>query len=658
MDTHGHAMAEDVNEENDGHDESLAALSLAALGIVYGDIGTSPLYAIRESIHQYQAGGAGVMPVESSVLGILSLIFWSLILVISIKYLVLVLRADNNGEGGIIALTALITPPSADPERGSRRWWMLLAGLFGAALLWGDSMITPAISVVSAVEGLETVAPSLQSYIIPITIGILVALFAFQRRGTAGVGAVFGPITLVWFITLGALGVYNLWGAAEVFRAINPAYAISFFASNGIYGLLVLGSVFLVVTGGEALYADIGHFGTKPIRITWFGIVLPCLLLNYFGQGALILDVGRETAMHHSFNPFFQMIPEAAPVWLRYYQITIATAATIIASQAVISGAFSLTRQAVQLGYLPRLKVDQTSEQHFGQIYMPAVNWALMIACIGLVIGFSLPEGRASSNLAAAYGVAVTTDMVFTTILFAFVTYIRWGWSLFVVLGMAATLLIVDLGFWSAAIVKVPDGGWFPLVVAGLFFLVMTTWKRGRAILAKRLSDKILPYEEFFERVDAMEPVRVEGTAVYMSSSTGGTPHALQHNLKHNRVLHERVIMLTLETQEVPYIDPDERARIRELGRNCYEVVAEYGFAEDPDVPKLLDRLIVDEEGFDLDETTFFLGRENLRASEKPGMSVWREKLFALISRNARQATAYFRLPPDRVVEVGTQVRL
>src|SRR5699024_350522 len=450
----------------------LAGLSLAAIGIVYGDIGTSPLYAFRESFHE----GYGLSATPANILGILSLIFWALVLVISVKYLAFVLRADNKGEGGIIALTALISPRG---DAGALRRGLVLAGLFGAALLYGDSMITPAISVLSAIEGLEVATPIFTPYIIPITIGILLGLFFFQSRGTAGLGKVFGPITTFWFITLGVLGVHQIIQSPEVFKALNPIYGVDFFMRNGVAGFLVLGSVFLVITGGEALYADIGHFGLLPIRITWFSIVLPALVLNYFGQGALLLQNPDAVA-----QPFFMMAPD----WALYQLVIVATMATIIASQAVISGAFSLTRQAVQLGYVPRMKIIQTSSKEIGQIYMPAINWTLMIACVGLVLGFG-----SSSKLAAAYGVGVTTDMVFTTLLFAVVLYIRWNWSLLSTLLLTSAFLIIDLSFWGANIIKVPQGGWFPIVIAILVFTLMTTWKKGRRVLAKHMQSSDLP---------------------------------------------------------------------------------------------------------------------------------------------------------------------
>ena len=632
MSTHG-------TKEDKPTGRRLLTLGMATIGVVYGDIGTSPIYAIRESFHE----SYGLASTPANVLGVLSLIFWSLIIVISIKYLALVLRADNRGEGGIIALTALVSPPTE--QATGRRWVLVLLGLFGAALLYGDSMITPAISVLSAIEGLKVATPVFRPYVIPITIGILAGLFAFQSRGTAGVGAIFGPITLVWFLTLAGLGIAQIVQHPDVIAAVNPAYGAAFFARNGLTGFLVLGSVFLVVTGGEALYADIGHFGVRPIRLTWFGLVLPSLLLNYFGQGALIIS--HPSAIEH---PFYHMVPE----WALYPLVALATVATIIASQAVISGAFSLTRQAVQLGYFPRLTVEQTSETQFGQIYMPAINWTLMLACIGLVLGF-----QSSSNLASAYGVAVTTDMVFTTLLFAVVVTARWNWNWWVAGGMVAALLTVDLAFWGANLPKIPTGGWFPLVVAGIMFVVMTTWKRGRQILSDRLSDKIISHEEFVERIETEEPRRVSGTAIFMDSNPEGTPQALLHNLEHNKTLHERVIILTLKTREIPYVeDEEERAEITQLTEGVYRVVVDVGFAEDPNVPVFLRTCEIDGEGFDLSETTFFLGRETMLATKKPGMAIWREKLFAWMSRNGKRAASYFQIPSDRVVEIGTQIEL
>ena len=614
-------------------------LALTALGVVYGDIGTSPLYALRESL----GGHYGLAPVRANVLGVMSLIFWSLIIVISIKYLSFVMRADNRGEGGMIALTALVVP-ARSMRPGSRRWTLVLAGLFGASLLYGDSMITPAISVLSAVEGLKVATPLLEPYVIPITIIILVALFAVQSRGTAGIGRVFGPVTLLWFLTLGVLGVAQIIRSPRVLEAVNPLYAVSFFVQNGWQGFLVLGSVFLVVTGGEALYADMGHFGIKPIRFTWFTVVLPALLLNYFGQGALILR--DPTAIEH---PFFHM----APQWALYPLVALSTLATVIASQAVISGAFSLTRQAVQLGYLPRLHIEHTSSRQIGQIYIPGMNWLLMFACIGLVIGF-----RNSSNLASAYGVAVTTDMVFTTLLFAVVARTRFGWSKLKVWALAGGFLFVDLGFWGANLVKIPHGGWFPLVIALIFFTCMTTWKMGRQILSQRMQDRTLPVKLFLQDLAAGRFTRVPGTAVYMYGNPHGTPPALLHNLMHNKVLHERVVLLSVETQEIPTVDDAERVEVEEMGHGLFRVVLRYGFAEDPDIPSGLELARKKGLTFKPMETSYFLGRETLIASKNPGMAIWREQLFSVMSRNARSATSFFGLPPNRVVELGAQIEL
>ncbi|MEJ2340025.1 MAG: potassium transporter Kup [Gemmatimonadales bacterium] len=624
----------------------LLALSLAAIGVVYGDIGTSPIYAFRESFHTSH----GIEPVSANILGVLSLIFWSLIIVISVKYLGLVMRADNRGEGGIVALTALVMPPDTrvtDEEpvvriQRSRRWLLGMVGLFGAALLYGDSMITPAISVLSAVEGLEVATPVFRPFVIPVTIGILLALFFFQKRGTEGLGAVFGPVTLVWFISLAALGVAQLIHNPAVIKALSPHYGFAFFIHNGLRGFLVLGSVFLVVTGGEALYADMGHFGKRPIRLMWFSVVLPCLLLNYFGQGAMLLR--RPEAVE---QPFFLM----APAWALYPLVAIATAATVIASQAVISGAFSLTRQAVQLGYLPRLKILHTSSKQIGQIYLPAVNLALMIACIGLVLGF-----RTSGNLAAAYGVAVTTDMVFTTILFAAVARMRWRWGLWATGLLTFALLLVDLSYWFANLPKIPHGGWFPLAVAGTVFVAMTTWKRGRRILAARYRELVIPMDDFLLKVAAEDPLRVPGTAVYMNSFPYGTPPALHNNLKHNKVLHERVVMLCLLPGERPVVVGD-RCDVSDYGQGIYQITASYGFTEDPDVPALLAGRDLGGQLLDLEETTFFLGRETLVPTRRPGgMSIWRERLFAWMTRSAQRAASYFQIPSDRVIEIGSQI--
>ncbi len=616
----------------------MALLSLTALGIVYGDIGTSPLYAVRESFHPNH----GIAPTPENVLGVLSLIFWSLLLVISVKYLGFILRADNHGEGGILALAALCTPMGARQRSG--RWGLVMLGLFGTALLYGDGAITPAISVLSAVEGLEVATPLFEPYIIPITIAILVALFVSQHHGTAGVGRVFGPVTLLWFLTLTGLGLWHIAREPRVLAAANPAHAIAFFAQNGWRGFVVLGSVFLVVTGGEALYADMGHFGRRPIRLAWFVIVLPALLLNYFGQGALLIDSPGAVE-----NPFYRMVP----AWALYPVVAIAAAATVIASQALISGAFSLTMQAVQLGYIPRVAIDHTSAREYGQIYIPGVNWLLMLACIGLVVGFG-----SSSNLAAAYGVAVTTTMVITALLFFVVAREQWKWRLPLVVGVAGFFLVIDLAFWGANLIKIPHGGWFPLVVGAVIFGLMATWKRGRVILRERLDEVVLPVDLFLHDIHRNSAARVPGTAVFMYSDPGATPPALLHNLKHNKVLHERVVFLIVETENVPHVPENERARVEDLDAGFYRVTLRYGFMEEPNVPKALAGLR--ERGLEFKhlETTYFLGRETLIPSEKPGMALWRERLFSVMHRNARTATSFFCLPPNRVVELGAQIEL
>ncbi len=618
----------------------LAVLSLAALGVVYGDIGTSPLYALRESFHESYS-----MPVEpTNVLGVLSLIFWSLLLVISVKYLVFVLQADNRGEGGILALASLVTPMEEGRE-GSRRVLILL-GLFGAALLYGDGMITPAISVLSAVEGLQVATPVFQSYVVPITVVILILLFFFQSEGTERVGRVFGPITLVWFLVLGLLGIYQIVQEPSVLWAMSPHHAVRFFTHNGLRGILVLGSVFLVVTGGEALYADMGHFGSKPIRITWFAVVLPGLLLNYFGQGALLI---RNPAAIE--NPFYRMGPE----WAVYPMVVMATAATVIASQAVISGSYSLAMQSIRLGYSPRLQIEHTSESEIGQIYIPEVNWALMVACIGLVIGFG-----SSSNLASAYGVAVTTTMVITTILFYVLAREKWNWPLWAALGLSALFIVVDLAFWLTNLVKIPSGGWFPLVVAAGVFLLMTTWRSGRRLLASRMKARELPIADFIENVMRHPPMRVPGTAIFMFSDPQGTPRALLHNLKHNKVLHEQVVCLAIRGEDVPHVRTADRVTLVPRRHGFFTLILKYGFMDDVDVEREMAKLH-GEQGLDLKPmtTTYFLGRETLVPSDDgSGMAFWRERLFAFMSHNARSPAPFFGLPPNRVVEIGARVEL
>ncbi|HXV37033.1 MAG TPA: potassium transporter Kup [Myxococcota bacterium] len=616
----------------------LFTLSLAALGVVYGDIGTSPLYAIRECFY-----GAYGIPVDpANVLGVLSLIIWSLILVVSVKYLAFVVRADNRGEGGILALMALIVP-GHEPARGATRRLVVL-GLFGAALLYGDGMITPAISVLSAIEGLEVATPLFQPYVVPATLAILVALFCVQHRGTAKVGAVFGPITFVWFAALAALGVRAILGEPAVLHALNPVHAGLFFAHNGLRGALVLAAVFLVVTGTEALYADMGHFGRRPIRLVWFAVVLPALLLNYLGQGALLL-VDPEAA----HNPFYRL----APSWALYPLVALSTLATIIASQAMISGAFSLTRQAVQLGYSPRLAITHTSSEEEGQIYIAPINWLLMIACCGLVVGFG-----ASTNLAAAYGMAVTTTMAITTVLFYVLARRRWHWHPLAAGGLAALFLAIDVAFLGANAVKIQNGGWFPLVVALAVFAVMSSWKRGREVLGRRLRDATLPLAQFLAGLAANPVPRVPGTAIFMTGDPESTPHALLHNFKHNRVVHERVVVLTVITAEVPAVSASERLGVESLGHGFWRVVARFGFMQDPNVPRALALAASPEFEFDPMRATYFLGREKLIAAGRSGMALWRERLFAFLSRNAEEATAFFRLPPNCVVELGAQIEL
>jgi KUP system potassium uptake protein len=614
-----------------------AALSIAALGVVYGDIGTSPLYAIRECFH----GPHAVAATPTNVLGVLSLIFWALVIIISIKYVAFVMRADNKGEGGILALSALVRPPH---ETSKRYWTLMVIGLFGAALFYGDGMITPAISVLSAVEGLSVATPLFTPYVVPITIVILLGIFLVQKRGTAGVGAVFGPVTLVWFASIAILGVNQIIKHPSVFVAINPMYAVEFFLETRVHGFLVLGSVFLAVTGGEALYADMGHFGARPIRATWFTIVMPALLLNYFGQGALLL---RDPSVN--VNPFFLM----APSWALYPMVALATAATIIASQAVISGAFSLTRQAVLLGYCPRMEIDHTSEREIGQIYIPLVNWILMVSCIALVLGF-----RTSSNLAAAYGISVTGTMVVTAVLLWVVMLQRWRWSVLVATVVVLPFFVIDVAFFAANIVKITHGGWFPLVVGAGIFMLMATWKRGRQILDERLRSGSLPMDLFLSSVLSNPPHRVPGTAVFMHRNSEAVPTALLHSLKHYKVLHETIVLLAVEIKDEPYFDPEHRVEVENIGSGVWQMVIHYGFMDDTDIPKALAE--VNLEGLDLDpaKTSYFLGRETLVATQRHAMASWREKLFIWMARNAAGAGLFFRLPPNRIVELGAQIEV
>jgi KUP system potassium uptake protein len=609
-------------------------LALGALGVVYGDIGTSPLYAMRECFNEEHH----ITVTYANVMGILSLIFWALTLIVSLKYVAYVLRADNKGEGGILALMAL----ASGALRGKRVYPVLIAlGVFGSALLYGDGVITPAISVLSAVEGLEIAAPSLEAVVIPLTIIILIGLFAMQRRGTAGLGAIFGPIMVLWFGSLFAFGVYRTLEHPGVLASVNPMYAAQFLHAHGAKGLLVLGAVVLVVTGGEALYADLGHFGRKPIRLAWYAVAMPALLMNYFGQGALLIADPKTVE-----NPFFKMVPHVA----LYPMVFLSTAATVIASQALISGVFSLTSQATMLGLLPRVAIKHTSADERGQIYVPFVNWALMLATIGLVVGF-----KSSSNLAAAYGIAVTVTMVITTILAYFLVRHVWGWSIPKAAAVSAVFLAPELVFMGANGLKFKDGGWFPLAVGAAIFAMMLSWKRGREILAERFRENLLPLDDFFDLMHVDIPARVPGTAVFMVSSRDGTPPAMLHNFMHNRVVHQHIVLLTVVTSDSARVSESERFKVEQMEHGFVRVIGRYGFMEQPDAPRLLlDAGVISS----VEHTTFFLGRENLIATQHPGMAKWRVGLFAFLTRNAQPATKFFNIPPDRVFEIGAQIEL
>ena len=614
----------------------MMGLMVGALGVVYGDIGTSPLYALRECFHG--AHSVGVSP--ESVLGILSLIFWSLAAIVCFKYLIFVLRADNKGEGGILSLLALAFGDS--PSNGRRRAIMIGLGVFGAALLYGDGMLTPCVTVLGAIEGLEVATPLFSPYVVPLSIVILVALFAVQRVGTGGMGRAFGPVTLVWFLVLAALGIRGIVMAPEVLGALSPHHGFLFLLNNGSAAFVVLGAVFLSVTGAEALYADLGHFGAKPIRRAWFAVVFPALMLNYLGQGALLL---RDPSM--AVNPFYKL----APQWALYPLVALATMAAVIASQALISGAFSISMQAIQLGYLPRMEIRHTSATERGQIYLPLVNWILMLSCIALVLGF-----QSSSRLAAAYGIAVTLTMVITTVLFFYAAQKLWRWTPLQAGLLCGGFLVLELAFFGANALKILHGGWFPLVIGGLIFTIMTTWKTGRRLLGQRLAASVLPLDVFIQSIAQDPPHRVKGTAVFMSGNPNGTPLALLHNLKHNRVLHQRAVILTVNVIEAPHVGADERVKVEELGHGLFRVMCKCGFMERVTIAELLAACVP--LGLELREsdTTFFLSRETIIPSSRPGMTIWRERLFAFLSRNAQPATAFFELPANRVVELGMQV--
>ena len=617
--------------------KAFAGLALGALGVVYGDIGTSPLYAVGNTF-----GEQGIPATTSNVLGVLSLIFWALVLVVSLKYVVFIMRADNKGEGGIMALMALAQRSARGNARA--RWWIMILGLLGASLFYGDGVITPAISVLGAVEGLKVAAPSLAHWVVPIALVVIIGLFVLQRRGSAKVGAVFGPIMLLWFTTIAILGIAAIARQPQVLSALNPWHGFVFFRDNGAHAFLALGGVVLALTGAEALYADMGHFGKNPIRLAWFSYVSPALVLNYFGQGALLLSNPSAVS-----NPFYLLVPPP----LLYPMIALATVAAVIASQAVISGAFSMTREAIQLGFSPRMEVVHTSKQTIGQIYLPWINRALLVLILGAVLGF-----RSSDNLAAAYGIAVTGTMVITTCLALIVARRQWGWSRTLVAVAGLVFLTIDISFFSANAIKIEHGGWFPLVLGGVVFVVMTTWRRGRELVLRELKQTGLALDPFIASVTTHPPLRVPGTAVFLTANANAVPNALLHNLKHNKVLHERNVLLTVETLEVPSAEFGERTEITALGHEFYRLTLRFGFAEDPDIPAALQSCTVKGLGFDMMDTTFFISRETVVATDRPGMPLWRDRLFAFLARNAGSATAFFRIPGNRLIELGTQVEI
>jgi KUP system potassium uptake protein len=616
----------------------LAVLTLTALGIVYGDIGTSPLYTLRETF----AAEYGIAPNVANVYGILSLVLWALLLVVVVKYLVFILRADNRGEGGVLAMLALLLQRQQRAEERHRRTILIVLGVFGTALLFGDGVITPAISVLGAVEGLEVATPALQPFVVGATVVILFALFMFQRRGTAGVGKAFGPITLVWFLTIGILGLLEIAREPAILAAANPWYAARFLVSHGFAGFAVLGAVFLAVTGAEALYADIGHFGKKPIRVAFFSLVLPALMLNYFGQGALLLRTPEAVS-----NPFYLL----APRWFLYPLLVIATLAAIVASQALISGAFSLAQQSVQLGYSPRLTIIHTSVEEHGQIYVPEVNKALMVGTLLIVLGF-----RSSGALGAAYGIAVTGTMAITTLLFAVIARTRWRWPLWRVVALAAFFFVFDFAFLGANALKIEQGGWVPLAIAVSILTLMTTWKRGREILAGLMQQASMPLELLLDDLGRRRLPRVPGTAVFLTSDTEGAPVVLLHHLKHNKVLHEQVVLLSVTSADVPELEDEERVGVTALGHGFFRVIATYGFMETPNVPRVL--ALSARRGLRTrpNDTSYFLGRERLIPTGPSRMMRWRKSLFGVMARNARSATEFFGIPPNRVIELGAQI--
>jgi len=622
----------------EGHSGHFGGLMLAALGVVFGDIGTSPLYAIRECFH----GEYGIAVEPQNILGVLSLMFWALLLIVTLKYLTFVLRADNQGEGGVIALSALVKSGAGRARRSRRA--LVLVGLFAACLLYGDGMITPAISVLSAVEGIRIITPLFTPYVVPLTASILIGLFLLQRHGTARVGRLFGPIILIWFCVLALLGVMEIARCPQVLEALLPWYGAKFLFINKLHGFIVLGAVFLVVTGAEALYADMGHFGRRPIQLTWFFLVFPALMLNYFGQGALLMTQPEQT--HH---PFYAMVPH----WAMVPMVILSTLATIIASQAVITGAFSLTRQAIQLGYLPRMKIVHTSVGQIGQVYLAPVNWLLMVCTLGLVVGF-----QTSSKLAAAYGVAVTSTMLITTTLFYMVARDCWGWSRLKVMALTGLFFAVDLPFFFANISKIFHGAWFPLVIGAVFFALMLTWKQGRRILASKMTELTPSLESFQQELENSPPQRVRGRAIYLTGKPGQVPAALLQNLKHNRILHDEVAFLHIIIENVPRVPNLQKVETEKLGRGIFRITAHYGFMEEPQVAKILSLLPGDVKQFSQEDTSFVLGRERLTMGDEPAMSRWRARLFGFMSRNATDPAAFFDLPPERIIEIGVQLSL
>jgi KUP system potassium uptake protein len=643
--TAGAVGGEQIDQQA-GHDHarssSVALLAFGAIGIVFGDIGTSPIYAFRETF----AGHHPLTPDREHIFGVVSLIFWSMTLVVGVQYVSILMRADNKGQGGSLALVALI---SRSIGRTSYGWLLILLGVFATALFYGDSMITPAISVLSAVEGLTVVNPGLQPLVLPIAVGLLVFLFFIQSRGTAKIGTLFAPIMVLYFATIAVLGVYQIVFNPEILLALNPWYAVRFFINDGWFAFLALGSVVLAVTGAEALYSDMGHFGRGPLRLSWFAFVMPALLINYFGQGAMIIGMSPEVAAETIKNPFFLLAPDV----LRLPLVLLATCATFIASQAVISGAFSITHQAIQLGYIPRLSIKHTSASESGQIYIPLINWVLMVAVLLLVLTF-----QSSSNLAAAYGIAVTGAMLIDTCLMAVLLIAMWKWKLWMAVPVIVTFVVVDGAYFLANATKIPDGGWFPLVIGAFTFTLLTTWARGRKLMRETMIESALPIEVFVKSAQG-SATRVKGTAIFMASATTGVPTALLHNMKHNKVIHERVVILTVQIMEVPYVTDANRFHVEDLGHGFYRMVLRYGFMQSTDVPAALkDVKELCGGKFEMLQTSFFLSRQTLLTAERPGMPVWREKIFAWMLRNSASPMEFFNLPSNRVVELGSQLEI